>query len=92
LQGVALTPSIKAADRCRAWVVTRTRSGVVAVLGTTATGHKNDVVGINELLMAVRQERHLDIPIRGRRQRRFRVALPVPVVGVGIPARARALG
>ena len=37
--------------------------GVVAVLGTTFTGHKDDVVGINELLLNIRKERDLDIPI-----------------------------
>ncbi len=37
--------------------------GVVAVLGTTFTGHKDDVVGINELLLNIKQERDLDIPI-----------------------------
>jgi glutamate decarboxylase len=37
--------------------------GVVAVLGTTFTGHKDDVVGINELLLRVKQVRELDIPI-----------------------------
>ncbi|MDH2413061.1 glutamate decarboxylase [Nocardioides sp. CER19] len=37
--------------------------GVVAVLGTTFTGHKDDVVGINELLLRVKEERELDIPI-----------------------------
>ncbi len=37
--------------------------GVVAVLGTTFTGHKDDVVGIDKLLRDVRKERDLDIPI-----------------------------
>ncbi len=37
--------------------------GVVAVLGTTFTGHKDDVVGINDLLLRVKQERDLDVPI-----------------------------
>ena len=37
--------------------------GVVAVLGTTFTGHKDDIVGINKLLRDVRKERDLDIPI-----------------------------
>jgi len=37
--------------------------GVVAVLGTTFTGHKDDVVGIDKLLREVRKERDLDIPI-----------------------------
>src|SRR4249919_3418435 len=37
--------------------------GVVAVLGTTFTGHKDDIVGIDKLLRDVRKERDLDIPI-----------------------------
>ncbi|MFD5820624.1 glutamate decarboxylase [Streptomyces sp. NPDC127038] len=37
--------------------------GVVAVLGTTFTGHKDDVVGIDELLRGIREKRDLDIPI-----------------------------
>ncbi len=37
--------------------------GVAAVLGTTFTGHKDDIVGINNLLLQVRTERDLDIPL-----------------------------
>ena len=37
--------------------------GVAAVLGTTFTGHKDDVVGIDDLLGRVKQERGLDIPL-----------------------------
>ena len=37
--------------------------GVVAVLGTTFTGERDDVVGINDLLVRVKQERELDIPL-----------------------------
>ena len=37
--------------------------GVAAVLGTTFTGHKDDVVGINDLLLRVKSERGLDIPL-----------------------------
>lgn len=37
--------------------------GVAAVLGTTFTGHKDDIVGINALLLQVKQERGLDIPL-----------------------------
>src|SRR3954467_2107872 len=37
--------------------------GVVAVLGTTFTGHKDDVVGINELLLGMKNEKGLDIPL-----------------------------
>ncbi|HEV8526834.1 MAG TPA: glutamate decarboxylase [Actinomycetes bacterium] len=37
--------------------------GVAAVLGTTFTGHADDIVGINDLLLDVRNERGLDIPL-----------------------------
>jgi glutamate decarboxylase len=37
--------------------------GVAAVLGTTFTGHKDDIVGINDLLLQVKSERGLDIPL-----------------------------
>ena len=36
--------------------------GVAAVVGTTFTGHADDVVGINELLVGLRDEKGLDIP------------------------------
>ena len=37
--------------------------GVVGVLGTTFTGHMDDIVGINRLLLDVKEERGLDIPL-----------------------------
>jgi glutamate decarboxylase len=37
--------------------------GVAAVLGTTFTGHADDVRGINELLVRLRDERGLDVPL-----------------------------
>src|SRR4051812_7176150 len=37
--------------------------GVAAVLGTTFTGHKDDVVGINDLLVRIKGERGLDVPL-----------------------------
>lgn len=37
--------------------------GVAAVVGTTFTGHMDDVVGINDLLREVRRSRDLDIPL-----------------------------
>ena len=37
--------------------------GVAAVLGTTFTGHKDDIVGINDLLVQIKQERGLDVPL-----------------------------
>ena len=37
--------------------------GVVGVLGTTFTGHMDDIGGINRLLLEVKKERGLDIPL-----------------------------
>jgi len=37
--------------------------GVAAVLGTTFTGHKDDIVGINDLLVRIKHERGLDVPL-----------------------------
>ena len=37
--------------------------GVAAVLGTTFTGHKDDIVGINTLLLELKNERGLDVPL-----------------------------
>ena len=37
--------------------------GVAAVLGTTFTGHMDDIVGINKLLLEVKSEKGLDIPL-----------------------------
>jgi glutamate decarboxylase len=37
--------------------------GVAAVLGTTFTGHKDDIAGINSLLLQIKEERGLDIPL-----------------------------
>jgi glutamate decarboxylase len=37
--------------------------GVAAVLGTTFTGHADDIVGINELLLGIKKERELDVPL-----------------------------
>jgi glutamate decarboxylase len=37
--------------------------GVVAVLGTTFTGHADDVVGINDYLVELKRERGLDVPM-----------------------------
>ena len=38
--------------------------GVAAVLGTTFTGHADDIVGINGLLMTLKDRRGLDVPNR----------------------------
>ncbi|HET8565554.1 MAG TPA: glutamate decarboxylase [Solirubrobacterales bacterium] len=37
--------------------------GVAAVLGTTFTGHADDIEGINDLLLGIRKERELDVPL-----------------------------
>jgi glutamate decarboxylase len=37
--------------------------GVAAVLGTTFTGHADDIVGINRLLVDLKGEKGLDVPI-----------------------------
>jgi glutamate decarboxylase len=37
--------------------------GVAAVLGTTFTGHKDDIVGINQLLLDLKADKGLDIPM-----------------------------
>ncbi|MER6970756.1 glutamate decarboxylase [Nocardioides sp. NPDC000445] len=37
--------------------------GVVAVLGTTFTGHMDDIVGINQLLLDAKSDKGLDIPL-----------------------------
>jgi glutamate decarboxylase len=37
--------------------------GVAAVVGTTFTGHADDVVGINELLLDLKQDKGLDTPM-----------------------------
>jgi glutamate decarboxylase len=37
--------------------------GVAAVLGTTFTGHTDDIVGINSLLVRLEHERGLDVPL-----------------------------
>ena len=37
--------------------------GVAAVLGTTFTGHKDDIVGINNLLLELKNQQGLDVPL-----------------------------
>ena len=37
--------------------------GVAAVLGTTFTGHADDIVGINDMLVRLRDEKGLDVPL-----------------------------
>src|SRR3954470_12843807 len=37
--------------------------GVAAVLGTTFTGHADDIVGINDMLVGLKHEHGLDVPL-----------------------------
>jgi glutamate decarboxylase len=37
--------------------------GVAAVLGTTFTGHADDIVGINKLLVDLKSEKEVDVPL-----------------------------
>ena len=37
--------------------------GVAAVVGTTFTGHADDIVGINDLLVGLQDEKGLDVPL-----------------------------
>src|SRR3954466_15974059 len=37
--------------------------GVAAVLGTTFTGHSDDIVGINDLLVRLKHDRGIDVPL-----------------------------
>ena len=62
--------------------------GVAAVLGTTFTGHKDDIVGINNLLLQIKTERGRRPVARGRRERRFRLAVPLSRLGMGLPSGA----
>jgi len=66
--------------------------GVAAVLGTTFTGHADDIVGINKLLVDLKGDRGIDVPLHiDGASGGFRLALPTPPFGVGLPARAGAL-
>src|ERR1700712_2022287 len=38
-------------------------TGVAAVLGTTFTGHADDITGINDLLVQIKGDRGIDVPI-----------------------------
>ena len=63
--------------------------GVAAVLGTTFTGHADDIRGINDLLVGLKHDRRPRRPAARRRgERRVRLAVPVPRLRVGLPARA----
>ncbi len=66
--------------------------GVAAVLGTTFTGHADDIVGHQRPARPpARREGARRPAARRRGERRLRVAVPLPRLGVGLPARAGAL-
>ena len=66
--------------------------GVAAVVGTTFTGHADDVAGHQRPARpAARREGPRRPAARRRRQRRVRLAVPVPGLRVGLPPRAGAL-
>ena len=66
--------------------------GVAAVLGTTFTGHADDIRGINDMLVRLQERpRARRAVARRRRQRRLRLAVPLSRLRVGFPARQRPL-
>ena len=66
--------------------------GVAAVLGTTFTGHADDIVGINDLLVRLHDEQGLDVPLHvDGASGGFVWPFLYPRLGVGLPARAGAL-
>ena len=66
--------------------------GVAAVLGTTFTGHKDDIEGINDHLVALKHDKGIDVPLHiDGASGGVRVAVPLPRLGVGLPPRAGAL-
>ena len=66
--------------------------GVAAVLGTTFTGHADDIVGINDLLVGLRDEQGLDVPLHvDGASGGFVWPFLYPRLGVGLPPRAGAL-
>ena len=81
--------STRSGPRTSSPTSTRTRSGSPRSSGTTFTGHADDIVGINDLLVRLRDEQGLDVPLHvDAGQRRVRVAVPLPALRVGLPARA----
>ena len=61
--------------------------GVAAVLGTTFTGHKDDIVGHQRPAAGDQEPARARHPApRRRSQRRLRLAVPLPGLGVGLPA------
>ena len=66
--------------------------GVAAVLGTTFTGHADDIVGINDLLIRLLDEKGLDVPLHiDGASGGFVWPFLYPDSQVGLPARAGAL-
>ena len=82
--------STRSAPRTWSRTSTRTPSASSAVLGTTFTGHMDDIVGINDLLLDVKKRARPGHPApRGRRQRRVRVAVPLPRLASGTSGSSR---
>ena len=96
----ATSTSSRASSRCRTTStsigpedvephVDENTIGVAAVLGTTFTGHADDVRGINDAAAADQGGAGPRRPDARRwRQRRVRVAVPLPRLRLGLPARA----
>ena len=55
--------SSRSARRTSSRTSTRTRSASPRSSGTTFTGHADDIVGINDLLVRLHEERGLDVPL-----------------------------
>ena len=66
--------------------------GVAAVLGTTFTGHTDDIRGIDKLLTGLERDQGLrGPPPRRCGERWLRLAVPLPRIRVGLPARVGSL-
>ena len=66
--------------------------GVAAVVGTTFTGHADDVVGINDLLVELKDDKGLDVPLHiDGASGAFVWPFLYPRLEVGLPPRAGAL-
>ena len=55
--------STRSGPRTSSRTSTRTRSASPPCSGTTFTGHADDIVGINDLLVRLRDEKGLDVPL-----------------------------
>ena len=81
--------STRSAPRTSSPYVDENTIGVAAVLGTTFTGHSDDIVGIDALLVRLRDERGLDVPLHvDGASGGFVWPFLYPDSRVGLPARA----